>query len=485
PEGVAEATTVNNRSVIVIDRGTGPHRVLYLAGRPNWEYKFLRRAVQEDNETQLVGLIRIARREGKFEFRGRTGESSNPLFRGFDNQSPEEVERYDQPVLVRLETEETNELIGGFPKTAEELFRYRAVIIDDLEAEFFTADQMTLLQRFVSERGGSVLMLGGADSLAEGKYARTPIGEMLPVYLDKSTTPGDGHPLRLSLTREGWLQPWARLRRNEPEEQARLGDLPPFEVLNHTGGVKPAAIVVATVNDGRNDYPALVTQRFGRGRTAALLIGDLWQSGLGHEARQADLGKAWRQLVRWLVADVPERLELQAEPEAGGTLMRLKVRARDTKYRPMENASVVLTVQAPGAAEPIMLEAEASAREPGVFETSYVPRNSGGYRVTAEVKDENGAVVGSARTGWATDLAAAEFRTLIPNRALMENLARGTGGEVIAPDKLGDLVQRLPGKAAPITETLTRPLWHTPWMFFFALGCLITEWGLRRWKGLP
>ena len=78
--------------------------MLYVSGRPNWEYKFLHRAVEADEQTQLVGLIRIAKREPKFEFRGRAGESSNPLFRGFGNQSKEEIERYDQPVLVRLNT---------------------------------------------------------------------------------------------------------------------------------------------------------------------------------------------------------------------------------------------------------------------------------------------------------------------------------------------------------------------------------------------
>src|SRR5207253_10034091 len=99
-----EATLANNRTVLVVDRGRGPYRILYVAGRPNWEFKFLNRAVQEDDQLQLVGLIRVARREPKFNFMGRPGETSNPLFRGFGNQAPEEVERYDRPVLIRLNT---------------------------------------------------------------------------------------------------------------------------------------------------------------------------------------------------------------------------------------------------------------------------------------------------------------------------------------------------------------------------------------------
>ncbi len=484
PEASSEATLANNETVVTVDRGTGAQRVLYVSGRPNWEYKFLHRAIEGDAQTQLVGLIRIAKREPKFEFRGRAGESSNPLFRGFGDQSKENVERYDKPVFVRLGTEDAFELRDGFPKTAEELFKYRAVIVDDLEAEFFTADQMSLLQRFVSERGGGFLMLGGMESFAQGSFARTAVGDMLPVYLDKVTAPAAGAVLRLNFSREGWLQPWARLRNNEADERARLAALPEFDILNHVREAKPTATVVATATDGRTTYPALVTQRFGRGRTASLLIGDLWQSGLGDEARQKDLGKAWRQLVRWLVADVPAPIELRAEPEPGGESVRLLARVRDGKFLPVENAAVTLKVQAVAGGAPIALQAEASAEEPGLYEATYIPREGGGYRVDAVVASDAGAALGDAAAGWTTDLAAAEFRSLAPNRALMESVAKQTGGEVLTADRLESFARELPAKRAPVTENWTEPLWHTPAMLLFALGCFVGEWGLRRWKGL-
>jgi len=118
--------------------------------------------------------------------RGAQGVVKRWKFRGF-GQTNEDTERYDQPVLVRLNTKDEAELKGGFPKTAEELYQYHAIVIDDLEADFFTRDQMTLVQKFVSERGGGVLMLGGAESFREGNYAGTPIASMLPVYVDRAT----------------------------------------------------------------------------------------------------------------------------------------------------------------------------------------------------------------------------------------------------------------------------------------------------------
>jgi hypothetical protein len=281
----SEATLVNNRRIVVVDRGQEPFRVLCVAGRPDWEYKFMNRALQEDPQVQMVTLMRIAKREPKFDFRSRDGEASNPLFRGFGTDTNEETIRYDQPVMVRLNTKDEFELRGGFPKTAEELFKYHAVILDRVEAEFFTHEQMLLLRRFVSERGGGFLMLGGAEMFREGNYADTAIASMLPVYLDR---PVDAHLpslLKLTLTREGWLQPWTRLRATEADEQLRLAAMPPFEILNPIREFKPGASVLASVSDATDHtYPALVVQRFGLGSVAAQLVGDMWRWGLKDES---------------------------------------------------------------------------------------------------------------------------------------------------------------------------------------------------------
>lgn len=494
PNATEEATLANNSRVLAVDRGHGPYRILYVAGRPNWEFKFLNRAAQEDDQLQLVGLIRVAKREPKFAFRGRVGESSNPVFRGFGDQSADKVESYDQPVLVRLNTRDKFELRAGFPSTPEELYGYHAVILDDVEAEFFTPQQAALLQKYVSERGAGLLMLGGMECFQEGNYARTPIGDMLPVYLDRPEQNKPPEQLHLSLTREGWLQPWARLRDNEGDEKTRLENMPAFRVLNRVREAKPGATTIAEVSDvAGKKYPALVAQRFGRGRTAALMVGDVWHWGLHDADSHKDMDKAWRQLLRWLVADVPNEVELTVEPqpEDAAGAVQLQVRARDAKFQPLDNAAVLVEVQpvmAEGASgtatNSIRLRAEASSSEAGLYEASYVPHLTGGYRATAFVTNSVGAEAGRAEAGWSSDMAAEEFRSLTPNVAFLEELARKTGGEVIAANNLNEFAQKLPHRRAPVMEAWTFPLWHTPAMFGFALACLITEWGLRRWKGM-
>jgi len=483
-----EATLANNTRLVTVDRPAGPYRVLYVSGRPNWEFKFLRRAVAGDDQVQLVALLRIAKREPKFSFLGRQGESTNPLYRGFGDQDKEEKEQYDQPVVVRLGTRDEIELRDGFPKKADLLYGYHAVILDDVEAAFFTADQLLLLEKFVSRRGGGLMMLGGAESLAEGGYRRTPIDQLLPVYLDAPKSPPAAGGYRLALTREGWLQPWVRRRQTEEEERGRLAAMPPFETLNRVANIKPGASVLAEVTDSAgNRCAALAAQRFGAGRTAALVLGDFWRWTLRRKpGEEDDLAKAWRQTIRWLVADVPQRVQLDVDrrKDRPGAPVEIVASVRDAEFEPMEGARVEFRVITPDGHEHA-LRGQAGGEEPGTYTAGYLPASRGAYRVTASVAAADGQSGGEAAAGWTEDPAAEEFRRLAPNAALLEQIAEQSGGEMIDPERLEEFVAGLPNRKIPVTERWVYPLWHQPLVLLFAMLCLTAEWGLRRYKGLP
>jgi len=517
-----EATLDNNTRLIQVDRGTRRQRVLYVSGRPNWEFKFLRRSIDDDELIDLVGMIRVARREAKFDFRGREGQSSNSLFRGFRKDTDEDTERYDEPVLVRLNTRDGNELRRGFPAEAEELFQFDALILDDVEAAFFTQDQMTLIDRFVSERGGGLLMLGGAESFETGDYDRTPIADALPVYLDRAAFPAEDAELSLLLTREGWLQPWARLRSTESDEQRRLASMPGFQTVNPTRGIKPGASVLATVRDAQNEiWPALVTQPYGRGRSAALLIGDLWRWQLQRtEDSPEDMAKAWRQTIRWLVADVPQRVDIRTSPapDTAPEAVRVEVQVVDPQFRPLDNTRVRIRIApqplttstavdsssatpadpqprsasspqpAPPAArapEELILDATPSLDRAGVYTAVFVPRSPGAWTLTAEALTDDGTTLEPATAGWMYQPSVDEFRHHGVNRDLLRQLAEQTGGELLAADRLDQFVSGLNSKELPVMEAWTMPLWDRPLVFLVVLGCLLGEWGLRRVKGLP
>ena len=480
-----EATIVNNQATAIVDRGNGPFRVLYVSGRPNWELKFLRRSIEGEEEIDLVALVRIAKREAKFSFRGNTGQESNSLFKGFESQDDDTTEQHDEPVFLRLGTRDKNELLGGFPKDAESLFQYDAIVLDDLESKFFTEDQKSLIQQFVSLRGGGLLMLGGQESFGSGKYDRTQIGEILPVYLDRVAA-NLGAQFRLSLTREGWLQPWVRIEATEAQEKKRLVSMPKFKTLNVSNSIKPGATVLASVHsDGKQEYPALVVQPFGKGRTGALMIGDMWRWQLKTEEENEDLQKAWRQTLRWLVSDVPRRVEVEvAGNNDASRTSEIKVRVRDENYKPFDNASIAIEVATPDG-KSIDLVGEPSDSEPGLYVANFVSSAAGAYRATVTASSDDGSDIEQRESGWVSDPDSEEFESLEPNREFLESIAKRSGGEVLELGDLENFVSSLDHREVPIVETRSLPWWHRWPVFTLAIGLLVCEWGVRRWKGLP
>jgi uncharacterized membrane protein len=486
-DNLDEATLENNQQSFLVDRGGGPYRILYVSGRPNWEYKYLRRAIHDDEEVELVGLIRIAKREPKFDFRSRAGESTNPLFRGFENDD-ENAEQYDQPVLVRFGTRDAEELRDGFPSSADELYQYDALVFDDVEAEMFTQDQLSLVREFVSHRGGGFLMLGGQESFASGNYDRSPLEELLPVYIDSTNKRGVSSRFRMQLTREGWLEPWVRVKPSELEENQRIEEMPAFRTVNLVKRDKPGATVLVEVKDADGELlPALVAREFGHGRTAAMLIGDFWRWGLAREdPKNEDMSKSWRQMLRWLVADVPHRVDIKVrtEQKKGANIQTIAVTVRDEEFQPLDNAVVQLAIIPPDGSE-VLLAAQASNQLAGTYQVDYVARQVGAYRVEARVTGPDGHALEAGVAGWTSQPAAAEFQQLVPNRQLLESLAEKTGGKVIQENKLENFARQLQQQDFEITEPWVFPLWHQTWIFLLAIGLLCTEWGLRRWRGLP
>ena len=482
-----ELTDRNNEKQISVNRGSGPYRILYVSGRPNWEYKFLRRSLAMDSEIELVGLIRIAKREPKFEWRGRTGESSNPLFRGFRSEIPEETRKYDEPVLVRLNVTDASELRDGFPKSAEDLFdTYKAIIIDDLEASFFTQEQQELIDQYVSRRGGTLLMLGGQESFQPGLWENTPIGRVLPVYLDKIRNGPPSLEAAFNLTREGWLEPWMRLRSSKDEETNRLAYMTPFFAVNQVSAIKPGASILSTVIDSeRRTFPAIITQRYGEGKSAAVTIADFWRWGMKDPEQQENLARSWRQLVRWAINEVPSRVELEKEEVNSGPLplTKLSVRVQTKTFDPQDDATVILTVSHQDG-ETSTLSAEPSLTDPGLFTAEYASANPSGYRVQASVLDGEGEEIGTDEIARTINPETDEFAKLGPNQSTLERIAADTGGEMLRLDELAELPALLKTLDLPISEVRQRPLWHTPWLFLIALACFLGEWVLRRRQGI-
>lgn len=496
-----EATLLNNSRYAVVDRGIGPYRILYLAGRPNWEFKFLRRALDLDEELKLRSLLRIARKEPKFSFRDSKVDSANPLFSGFEDISEEDKEAYDEPVIIALGETDSDQPSRGFPKTAEELFEYHAIILDDIEHDFFTQEQLLLLRQFVSMRGGGLLMLGGQETLRGEALRNSPLGELLPVYPDDSVimnnAPAENQQWRWELTREGWLQPWLRLTDNEEAEKKLLSERTSLGVVNRVSGLKPGASVLAEGTDESGiRRPIMAAQKFGKGKSAAIMAGDLWRWAMHRQSLEAEapLMAAWRQTVRWLIADVPKRLQITIErgnnsaaSQQANTVNPLATTLRtavfDAEFKLVDNVKLTYTITAPSG-KLIVLQGEPSEFQVGSFETSLVSNEEGVFRVEVVALAQDGSELGRGEVGWTSEPSAEEFEQLLPNTEWMKQIAEETQGEIINAQELESFAKGLPERNAPVTESYVYPIWHEPWVILCAISFFCLEWGIRRKSGL-
>ena len=190
-----EQVTQNNAQqalVVVRDRR---EKILYVEGEPRSEMTFIRRAVASDSNLQLVTLQRTA--ENKF---------------------------------LRLDVDNGEELAGGFPKTREELFKYRGIILGSVDASLFTREQLQMLTDFVGVRGGGLLLLGGRHAFGEGGYAGTPLAPVMPVVIAGEAVPDSLTLLadiKAELTPAGAANAATQVAATEDKSSARWKTMPP------------------------------------------------------------------------------------------------------------------------------------------------------------------------------------------------------------------------------------------------------------------
>lgn len=499
-----EATLDNNASTFWVRRGHGPYRVLYIAGRPNWEFKFIRRALEGDKEIDLVGLIRIAKKQAKFAFGDRNVES-NSLFAGFDEETAETAEQVDEPVYTRLGVEDADELRGGFPDDAEELFAFDAVILDDLETNALTLAQQNLLRRFCSQRGGTVWMLGGAESFRGKSFDRSPLAAMVPYYFDDDAAGASQPAVRWELTREGWLEPALRLAAEDADEQQRIDAMPPFRHANVPVARKPGAVVYARGEDADAGNGLLAVQRFGAGRAAALLTGDLWRWAIRYDPQEQSeasftayltsrLGRedeydpnanpalvAWRQMTRWLLADIPRRVSVQAavDPSDSSTWM-IEVDVKTAEFAPDDLARVQLEMISPeGQSQKLTAEPTETS---GRYAATVRPQASGPWRIIATCQNESSEPIGSDEVGLVVDPLAQEMACLQPDTEVLEQIARKSGGRLLSPDQVDASIASLREQPSLRTVRRSSELWHQWWYLTLALSLIASEWLVRRWS---
>jgi hypothetical protein len=449
-----EIVTENNEFRSVLRVRSGPERILYLEGEPRPEFAFLRRAVAGDSALSLVAMLRSAK--GKF---------------------------------LRLGVRDSMELVGGFPTRREDLFRYRALVLGSIEASFFTGDQLRMLADFVSRRGGGLVALGGRAALAEGGFAGTPLAEVLPVSLDAPIAAATGTgavELSVRATAAGRLHPALQLWSTE-SPAGRWDSLPPLTSVNRLGALKPGATALLTGKvAGGGDVPVLAVQRFGRGTAAVFGVQDtwLWQMHANVPLEDQTHESLWRQLLRWSLDEVPDRVELSASPTrvAPGEPVVLRARVADEAYLETNDAQVTARVTTP-AGRLVEVPLAWTLKEDGAYEGRFVAEEMGMYGIEGDSRRGNDTTRAASAAllvdDYGADVEQAELRA-----PLLRRIATETGGRYYPLADASRLAEDVVFTESGVTVRESRDLWDMPIMFFLLVVLLGAEWSYRRWRGL-
>ncbi|HEY3110035.1 MAG TPA: VWA domain-containing protein [Chloroflexota bacterium] len=70
------------------------------------------------------------------------------------------------------------------PPRLSQMKRYDAMILVNVPSSAFALDQMKTIQNYVQNLGGGLLVIGGENSYSLGDYAKTPLGDVLPVTMN-------------------------------------------------------------------------------------------------------------------------------------------------------------------------------------------------------------------------------------------------------------------------------------------------------------
>jgi uncharacterized membrane protein len=452
-----ETTVENNAQDALIEVTNGNPKILYIEGEPRWEYGKLRFSLSK-NEKNLVLVSVVRSADGKF---------------------------YRQGV------ESGSELTSGFPTTVEELFGYQGLVIGSIEANFFSYEQLKSIEQFAAKRGGGVLALGGAHSFDAGKYANSPVADLLPFYLNDQIEEPEMQVVsnyKAALTARGRTHAVTRLNEDRNLSAKAWEELPAISLPEILTQTKPGATVILearSLNDRARVVPLLAEERYGRGRSMALTTNDTWRWRMEMDSKNTSHETFWRQLLRYLVSTTPYQYEVAAERDvyAPGDVANLRGEVKDKKFDPVTDAQVMSIVTKPsGATAEVPLKISYSENVSD-YRSEFTPDEKGIYRVEMTAR-RGGAILGTAQSTFMVTERTREFHDAAQNVELLKRVAAETGGKYYPLSGANDLIDEITMLEGKNSERVSKDLWDMPINFMLLIGLASAEWFLRKRKGL-
>ncbi len=458
-----ELTEQNNIDDFEVNVTRSEIKLLLADEMPRWEYRYLAQLFRRDSKVEL-----------------------------------DEMLFHPRPIATGRRSE-----TGAFPVTVDGWDQYDIVILGDLSVEHFPVAAQESLIKYMSERGGSVVLIAGKESMPEA-FAKHPLAGILPVtripqdaavgnadgYSFHVTEAGNSHnALMIGETDEATRVAWEFINRFVP-----LNDVSPWRLPRPSATTLISALPKGTLDEthAAKANAFLAWQPVGRGRVVYLAGPDTYRLRFLRGDRLHY--RFWGQLLRWALA---------ADLSAGSEIVR--IRSDKSQYNTEETVQVTVRLT-DGSGKPYVAanELTAIARQgddehsvpliadeliPGQYVGEFKSLPFGDYQV-----EPHGDEITRLTTGTDQQLVSASFnvRAEIPvefmdtrsDRGLAQQIADITGGQVLPPTAVEEVL-RLTNLEPEVTQKMeSRPLW-LQWKFLWIVfGCLQTEWLIRKVKGL-
>jgi hypothetical protein len=327
-------------------------------------------------------------------------------------------------------------------------------------------------------------MLGGRASLGDGGWASSSLADLLPVVLPNKKGTFHRDPATVSLTPVGADSIITRLVEDPAGNVERWKKLPYLMDYQEPGTPKPGAVVLAEMNAGGKKMPLLITQNYGRGRTAVLATGGTWRWQMSQPLEDQTHEEFWQQLLRWLVTDTPGKVvaSVPSQMMFDDGHVRFSADVRDKTYLPAADAHVEAHVLGPGGSA-AQIELTPDPNAPGTFHADWSADQPGSFLTEVIATRGNEELGRDVMTFARMDGVAENFRTE-QNRELLEKLSDQTGGRYWKPQDLSKLPGEISYSEAGITVRDTKELWNMPIIFLLILMLRFSEWLLRRKWGV-
>src|SRR5262245_18484826 len=449
-----EDNPANNKLSRQVNVENRKPRILYFEGEPRWTYKFLKRAVDDypDFGIEMWAMVRT---------------TENKLYNQFGPSSKEK------------------DLTDGFPAKPEELFQFQGLIIGSVEANYFTPTQQQLIHDFVDRRGGGLLFLGGRATLSDGGYQKSPLADLVPVKLSESKGTFHRDFTTVKLTDAGRQSIICRLEDDPVRNEERWKKIPQVANYQEVGEEKPGAtVLLKSAAAGKREMPLLVTENFGRGRTALFASGGSWRWKMWLDHKDKTHATFWHQMFRYMTTDTPGQVTAATPRQllADETKVPIRVEVRDKQYKPVMNAKVQARFNTPDGSS-ATLELTPVPLEEGIYGGEWTAEKPGSY-VAEIIAGRETEEIGRDLLSFRREDGVAENFHTSQNRELLEKLSQQTGGRYYTPAEGSKLANEISYSEAGITTRETRDLWDMPLIFLLALTFRASEWLLRRKWGV-